>query len=94
MSCSIGERHGGQHQEHGQRHEHGAGEAEPDPGQDQRQGRLRHPEGQDGQREGRRALQIDPVDSNATAYHYYFYFYICSRSLLAAIILSISFYPA
>ena len=44
----LGERHGGQHQEHGQRHEHGAGEAEPDARQDQRQGRLRHPEGQDG----------------------------------------------
>ena len=44
----LGERHGGQHQEHGQRHEHGAGEAEPDTRQDQRQGRLRHPEGQDG----------------------------------------------
>ena len=48
----LGERYDRQHPQHVQRHEHRPGQTEPDPGQDQRQGRLRHHQGQDGQREG------------------------------------------
>ena len=63
LTVVAGERDGGQHQEHGQRHGHGADEAEPGPGQDQRQVGLRHPEGQDGQREGGGAHEVKHRDT-------------------------------
>ena len=45
--------------------------SEPDPGPRERQGRLRHHQGQDGQREGRRPHEVNSrkIDLYSTSYY-------------------------